>query len=248
MSNWELNEIDQQLIDLALREDLDIVFCDLTTQCLFSDRSYSGKATLVSKHTTPIVLCGLPIINELLARFETEYTINTSYQDGDVIAAQHQILTVASSAAILLMAERTLLNFLRHLSAIATLTKAFVDKVKHTQLKILDTRKTTPGLRHLEKYAVHCGGGVNHRLGLYDAYIIKDTHVDLLGGMQQALAKLPEKTVNRLPVIVEVRNTKELQAVIDHGQGKVDRVLLDNMSVKQMRECVHRCNNIFSTE
>lgn len=248
MKNWELNEIDSKLIELALQEDLGLVFTDATTQQLFPHQSHTQTMALVNKEERPIVLSGLALIPAIMASFETDYTMSDELSDGDIVAAKSEPLTLSSSASTLLMAERTLLNFLRHLSAIATLTRQFVDAVSHTKLKILDTRKTTPGWRHLEKYAVACGGGVNHRMGLYDAIMVKDTHVDLLGGMAKALEKLPEGKAKQLPVIIEVRNEADLQTILDQGLDKVDRVLLDNMSTDRMSDCVKLCDGKLDTE
>jgi nicotinate-nucleotide pyrophosphorylase (carboxylating) len=247
MNDWALNDIDQQLIKLSLREDLGIVFQDATTNLLFPKHLPEQTARIISKAKEPIVFCGRMIVEELLCAFQSDYEL-TGIEDGQVVQPGETIMTITSDPATLLMAERSILNFIRRLSAIATLTRKFVDKVKHTQLKILDTRKTTPGWRHLEKYAVLCGGGVNHRMGLYDAIMVKDTHVDLLGGMKLALDKLPEKADKEMSVVVEVRDINELKTVIEFGQGKVDRVLLDNMSPEQMKECVALCEGIYATE
>jgi len=158
------------------------------------------------------------------------------------------MLSIRAPAHELLMAERTVLNFLQHLCAIATLTAKYVHLIKDTPLTVLDTRKTVPGFRRLDKYAVYCGGGANHRMGLYDAILVKDTHIDLLGGMAVMLARLPIKNTHSYPVIVEVRTTQELAILLTHGSDKVDRVLLDNMSPKLMAECVSMCQGIFPTE
>jgi len=168
--------------------------------------------------------------------------------DGETANPSETILKLEGDAKTILMLERTALNFLRHLSAIATLTHEFVEKVKNTPLKILDTRKTTPGLRQLEKYAVSSGGGLNHRMGLYDAIMIKDTYVDLMGDMKSALAKLPKDILKKVPVIVEVRNEKELEEVLKAGKGKVSRVLLDNMTPEQLTQCTKICNKKVETE
>src|SRR3990167_7522121 len=248
MSRWKLNNTDRQLIEMALQEDLGPNFQDVTTLCLFNNQPLPREAKIISKHKTAVIFCGTAIITAILDYFNTPFVIHSHFQEGALIPPQSKILVLQCQASTLLMAERTILNFLRRLCAIATLTHAFVEKVKPTQLKILDTRKTTPGWRHLEKYAVQCGGGVNHRLGLYDTYMIKDTHVDLLGGMEQALKKLPCKESNTLPVIVEVRSLQELQTVLNHGQNKVDRILLDNMSPELLAECVKLCKNIIPTE
>lgn len=245
-TSWDLNEIDERLIALALQEDLDVVFCDATTQLLLEDYDKIAHAQIISKNSTPVILCGLPIIRAILDEFQTEYKLTCHYQEGDEVPSKAVICDLEADAQTLLMAERTMLNFLRHLSAIATLTHQFTQLIRHTPTKILDTRKTTPGWRHLEKYAVACGGGVNHRMGLYDAIMVKDTHIDTLGGMEQALNKIPTK--HDLPVIVEVRSITELQTVIELGKDKIDRVLLDNMSPDLMHECVKLCKGIFPTE
>jgi nicotinate-nucleotide pyrophosphorylase (carboxylating) len=257
MQNWQLNQIDQKLLDLALQEDLcqDIYppsstlnpqsFTDITTDTLFP-KNINRSVKITSKDKKPIVVCGLPVIDALLAKFNSKFAILTNFKDGDVLQPGETLLTINCDANTLLKTERTLLNFLRHLCAIATLTKKFVSLIKDTNTKILDTRKTSPGMRHLEKYAVHCGGGVNHRFGLYDAFMLKDTHIDLLGGMKNAIAKLPDK--NKLPVIVEIRNLAELEVVLQFGKNKIDRVLLDNMSTELLKVCVQKCQGIFQTE
>ncbi len=247
-NNWQLNAIDNTVLDLTLREDLNIPYSDVTTFTLFPESTQNKPVKIISKHKEDIVIAGLPVIHALLEKFDMPFEIKTAYQDGDVLPPNETLLILKSDAKTLLMAERTLLNFISHLCAIATLTKKFVDKVKSTQLKILDTRKTTPGLRHLEKYAVSCGGGANHRMGLYDAFMIKDTHIDLIGDMEKALAHLPNKTENKLPVIVEIRHLKDLETTIKYGKSKVNRVLLDNMSPNLMQQCVKLCRDIFETE
>jgi len=247
MKNWQLNKIDEQLIDLALKEDLNDPFCDITSETIF-DSEIKQQARIISKHATSIVLCGIPVLNAIIKRVHNTCEIKTHYNDGDIINPGEMLLTITGPAKVLLMLERTLLNFLQRLSAIATLTHAFAEKIKDTQTKILDTRKTTPGMRHLEKYAVYCGGGVNHRIGLYDAVMIKDTHVDLIGGMSKALACLPAQLSKNMPVIVEVRDLNELDIVLQEGLGKINRVLLDNMTIKQLRNCVAKCYNKIATE
>jgi nicotinate-nucleotide pyrophosphorylase len=182
-----MHTLEEKLLQLALQEDLGSPAQDVTTQLLFTDNTTTAQAKIRSKHAEPITLCGIPYVHQLFALLADSYAIHTTYQDGDRIFPGETLLTIDASAPTLLRAERTLLNVLRHLSAIATLTRKYVDRVQPTALKILDTRKTTPGLRSMEKYAVHCGGGVNHRFGLYDAILVKDTHVDMLGGMQKTL-------------------------------------------------------------
>jgi nicotinate-nucleotide pyrophosphorylase (carboxylating) len=232
--------IDTQLIDLALCEDLGLDWVDYTNRCLFPASQAEGVAELISKHDRSVVICGLTLISKIFQQLGCECRIETQYADGDWVPAYSTIARIHANATHLLTAERTVLNFIRHLSAIATLTAQYVEKVKHTTMKILDTRKTTPGMRHLEKYAVQCGGGVNHRWGLYDAIMVKDTHIDLLGGMQNMLHKLQHADIAGKPVIIEIRNRDELQQVLEQHKVPVDRVLLDNMTMSELYYCVER--------
>ena len=254
MTPLKLNTIDQQLLALALEEDLvphlSMVshYVDVTSNALFQHDNPQQSVAIVSKANSDIVICGLPVIEAILHKLTSQFTLSTSYHDGDILPPGETLLTLQSDAKTLLMTERTLLNFLRHLSAIATLAKQFIRAVKHTHLTILDTRKTTPGFRHLEKYAVHCGGGMNHRMGLYDAFMIKDTHIDLLGGIQPVLEKIPLRQDNPLPVIIEVRTLEELKTVLDHGQKKVTRILFDNMPLPLLKQCVELAKPFFETE
>lgn len=249
LSIWQPNAIDETLIALALTEDLGTPYQDLTTTFLFPEKNTeNATAKIISKHPTPIVVCGLPLVAAILNKFSSACTLHLCVQDGDVLLPGATLLMIEGPADILLMAERTLLNFLQRLSAVASYTAQFVAQTVGTDLKILDTRKTTPGFRHLEKYAVLCGGGVNHRFGLYDALMIKDTHIDLLGGMRHALAKLPKNIIDQYPVIIEVRNKEELMIVCTEGRDKVSRVLLDNMSLDEMRACVQYCAGQIPTE
>lgn len=248
ISLWQLNQLDRQLIDLAFAEDLGLPYSDVTTAVLFTENKGNSTANIVSKHTDVMTMCGLPVVKAVLAKLDQACVIQPHYAEGEKVPPGSLLMTLKGDGQILLMAERTLLNFLQRLCAIATLTAQFVEKVSHTATKILDTRKTLPGFRHLEKYAVSCGGGVNHRMGLYDAIMIKDTHIDLLGGMAKALHQLPNDVASKMPVIVEVRTVQELTIVLAQGTRKVTRVLLDNMPIDRMRECVAMCQGILPTE
>lgn len=236
----------ETLLELSFVEDLNFDRNDATSELLFAKHYSDFQANIVSKHPEPIVLCGLPLIERIYRKLEPESSIHSDYKDGDSIEPGKKILTVKASAQTILMGERLALNFLRHLCAIATLTSKFVYLIAHTNCKVLDTRKTTPGMRSLEKYAVKCGGGVNHRMGLFDAIMIKDTHADLLGGLNKALEKVAANC--NLPVIVEVRNIQELNIVLQQGLDKVNRVLLDNMSLDELSSAVQLCKNKISTE
>src|SRR5579862_383794 len=246
---WTPNQLDLQLIDLAFTEDLGLSFRDITTDILFSHLKHTrSRAKIISKHPTPIIISGLAIVKNILAKLDDSCEIDSEYQDGMTLYPGDVLLTLSGPAHVLLKTERTLLNFLQRLSAIATITNQFVNLIKETPAKILDTRKTIPGFRHLEKYAVTCGGGANHRMGLYDAVMIKDTHIDTLGGIAIALEKLPQDILQTCPVIVEVRNLKELKIVLDKGKNKVSRILLDNMSQDLLVESVSLCQTHYPTE
>ncbi len=234
------------MLQLALNEDLGVPFFDATTALLFENTNINSKAKIISKQATPFVVCGTSLTAKILQHFSDSVEFNTPFRDGDVIHPGETLLTLQGSITTLLMIERTLLNFLQYLSAIATCTQAFVKKVQHTNLKILDTRKTTPGMRHLAKYAVFCGGGVNHRAGLYDAVLVKDNHIDALGGMGKMLERLP--LIKKFNTIIEVRTLAELEGILNHGLDKVDRVLLDNMSPAELKTCVELCKNKIQTE
>lgn len=247
-SHWELNNIDLQLIDFAFTEDLGVPFNDITTSLLFTEIKTVSRANIISKHKEPIVICGLPLVKTALNKMGHDCKIQTDFDDGCILQPGETLLTIVGPPSVLLMAERILLNFLQRLSAIATFTAKFVAAIKHTSATLLDTRKTLPGFRHLEKYAVYCGGGVNHRMGLYDAVMIKDTHIDFLGGLTMALDRLPDNILQQYPVIVEIRNENELMIALEKGRHKITRVLLDNMSPDLMRKCVTKCHGLVETE
>lgn len=245
---WQLNWRDERLLNQALQEDLSFPAFDVTTETLFPNQNTDVKVRVVSKHPTPFVLSGMPIVRRLVEKFSYagKLQLEGKFQDGDVVNPGEVIFFLSGPNKIILMIERTLLNFVQHLSAIATTTRSFVDKVKHTQLKILDTRKTTPGFRHLDKYAVTCGGGVNHRDGLYDVILIKDNHIDALGGVEKVLQQLPVE--KKYFTIIEIRNIEELQIVLNNNAHKIDRVLLDNMNLIELKECVTLCKGKLLTE
>ncbi|HVV67581.1 MAG TPA: carboxylating nicotinate-nucleotide diphosphorylase [Gammaproteobacteria bacterium] len=247
---WQPDPLDISVLNLALDEDLGSPWCDVTTELLFplATNTQRHQAKIVSKHPEPIAICGIEWLRLLFTRLSSHCDIQSSYIDGQQLVPGAELLTITGDAQTLLKGERTALNYLRHLCAIATLTARYVDRVKDSSLKILDTRKTSPGLRRLEKYAVHCGGGVNHRMGLYDAIMVKDTHVDMSGGMKRVMEVLPRLNPQSLPVIIEVRTRQELDEVFALGQKKVNRVLLDNMPLLTMQHCAADCRGIFETE
>ena len=245
---WQLNSNDKELIDIALKEDLNFPYYDATTTIFFPNNIQKRSVYIISKDKYDVVVCGITAVKYILEKFGVFTGLEVYVDDKKIIKKGEKLLKISAPADILLKTERLILNFLRHLSAISTYTKKFVDSVKNTNLKILDTRKTTPGMRHLEKYAVLCGGGINHRMGLYDEIMLKDTHLGMLPDLCSALKMLPELKNSSLPVVIEIHNIADLKTAITYGKNKITRILLDNMSVVDLTKCVLLCRDIFVTE
>ncbi|MCA9737055.1 MAG: carboxylating nicotinate-nucleotide diphosphorylase [Gemmatimonadota bacterium] len=220
------------LIRMALQED--VAEGDFTTLWTVPAET-EARATIVAKQ--PLVVSGGAIAARVFTTVEPRLDAQPLLADGSHVESGTAVMEIRGPARGVLTAERTALNFLGHLSGIATLTRRFVDAVAGTGARILDTRKTTPGWRTLEKRAVRDGGGVNHRHGLYDMVMIKDNHIAAAGGIEAAVARVRHGNRAALPVEVEVTTVSELVRVLPLG---VDRVLLDNMSADTMRECVRR--------
>jgi nicotinate-nucleotide pyrophosphorylase (carboxylating) len=194
-------------------------------------------------------LCGVNLAERIFKTVDPSLLTNIFFRDGDIVKKGDVVFNVIGNKASILKSERLVLNFMQRLSGIATATNRAVKLIAGLNTKILDTRKTTPLLRELEKYAVRTGGGENHRMGLYDMVMIKDNHVDYAGGIVQAIDAVEiylKNTGKQLKVEIEVRNFAELQQVLAHG--KVDRIMLDNFSVPNMKEAVLRINGRFETE
>jgi nicotinate-nucleotide pyrophosphorylase (carboxylating) len=219
-----------KIIDNALAEDLGPG--DLTTETLI-DQSAKGKARLVPREE--LVLAGIEIFGRVFSRLDPDIALERNFRDGDVVPAGRDIGVVEGSLRAILSAERTALNFLQHLSGIATLTKRYVEKAGPSQVRVIDTRKTTPGLRILEKYAVRAGGGHNHRLGLFDGVLIKDNHIAAAGSISKAVEKIRANVPHTVKIQVEVDDLRGLEEAMRVG---VDAVLLDNMSIDEMKEAV----------
>jgi nicotinate-nucleotide pyrophosphorylase (carboxylating) len=222
----------EALVIQALHEDLGVLGDVTSAATIQPDTRISGR--IVAKANG--VMAGLPLVEMVYQRVDPHLTIQYYFHDGDSVDAGTLICVVEGSGQSVLTGERVALNFLQHLSGIATLTTQFVRGATGTKAVILDTRKTTPGWRSLEKYAVRMGGGHNHRMGLYDMVMIKDNHIDGAGSITAAVAAVRGNSEARdLPIEVEVRTLDELREVLPL---KVDRVLLDNMTTEQMREAV----------
>ena len=180
------------------------------------------------------VLCGVPWFDEVFRQCNPSIEVQWRYRDGDPVSSDSVVCEISGPARPLLTAERCALNFLQTLSGTATATRQLAEQIAHTGCRILDTRKTIPQLRIAQKYAVRCGGGENHRIGLFDAYLIKENHLAACGGIANAVARARELDPGKL-LEVEVENLDQLQQAIE---AKVDRALLDNFSIELMREAV----------
>jgi len=220
----------QALIELALSEDL-ADGPDVTTLATVTD-DHIATLNLVSRK--PGVLAGVQVAQLVFELLNDELDIKTFAQDGESVTAGQTIFSVTGPTQTLLTAERTALNFLTHLSGIATTTNNWVKAVAGTKAKIRDTRKTIPGLRHLEKYAVTCGGGVNHRMSLNDASLIKDNHILVSGSISSAFNKVKAKITDQ-EIQVEVDSLSQISEAIDAG---ANFILLDNFSISDLKQAV----------
>jgi len=244
----DMSNIDKQhlatFINEALREDVgDGDHTSLST----ITAGAQGKAGLIIKEAG--LLAGVEVALQVFKQVDANLVVNVFLKDGQPVKMGDVVLTVEGSIHAILMAERLVLNLMQRMSGIATTTRKIVDLLQGTGTKVLDTRKTTPGLRMLEKEAVLIGGGVNHRFGLYDMILIKDNHVDYAGGITQALtaANHYRDTLHKpIQIEIEVRNMDELREVI--AFGNVDRILLDNFDFATLREAVDLIDGRFITE
>jgi nicotinate-nucleotide pyrophosphorylase (carboxylating) len=250
--DWHSSEI-EMLIRRAVEEDLGPG--DATSLATIPAHA-TARARIIAR--APMVCAGLPAVERVFRLLDANVEIEFLAKDGDIVEKPRDLLRCKGRARPILTGERTALNFLAHLSGIATLTRRFVERLAGTSAQIRDTRKTTPGLRKLEKYAVQMGGGVNHRFGLYDAILLKENHVALAGGVKQALdmahayacAQITtramsayeatglaqqERASTSLPIQIEVRDERELREALEAG---AEAVLLDNMPPEAAQRCV----------
>jgi len=205
---------------------------DITTQSVVRGGA-RGRGRFLAKQD--FILCGLEIGEAVFSALDNSVVLESRVYDGQNINAGTEFARIEGPAAALLTGERTALNIMQRLSGVATLTKAFVDRVEGTGARITDTRKTTPGLRILEKYAVTVGGGVNHRFGLDDGVLIKDNHIALAGGARRAVELARNAVPHLMKIEVEVANSSQLREAI---AARADVIMLDNMSVDEIRESV----------
>jgi nicotinate-nucleotide pyrophosphorylase (carboxylating) len=227
-------------LPLALAEDLSpdgTLPADLLAADVTSAATIPPDAVLHARITAKQagVVCGLPVAAEVFRYVDAALQIEILVSEGARVEPGTLLMRASGNGRALLAAERTALNFLGRMSGVATLTSQFVQAIEGTRAQMLDTRKTLPGFRQLDKYAVRMGGGTNHRMGLYDMAMIKDNHIDGAGGIEAAVQRVRQAKGDQFPIEVEVRNLGELRAALELP---VDRIMLDNMSLADMREAV----------
>jgi nicotinate-nucleotide pyrophosphorylase (carboxylating) len=231
-------EIDN-LIKIALEEDIGLG--DITSRSILSPDDIYDAEVLTREN---IILCGLNILKSVFLILDPDINfLDDKFNDGDNLKNNTKIISIKGKGIALLEGERVALNILQRLCGIATLTKEYVEKAN--PIKVLDTRKTTPGLRLFEKYAVSCGGGKNHRFGLYDAILIKDNHIKAAGGLIEAVEKIKKNHSNSIQIEVE---TTTLSEVNDAIIAKSDIIMLDNMSLEDIKKAVNLIDGRASIE
>ena len=219
-----------RIIENALDEDIGPG--DITTSAIV-DPELKGEARLLAKEG--LVLAGMEVFSRVFSILDQGTRVESQFHDGDRVRDGAWIARLKGSLNAMLVGERTALNFLQHLSGIATLTRRYVEKAYPAKARVIDTRKTTPGLRILEKYAVRVGGGSNHRFGLFDGILIKDNHIAAAGSLLRAVERLKPRVPHTVRIEVEVTDIKGLEEAINAG---ADAVLLDNMSLEEMGKAV----------
>jgi nicotinate-nucleotide pyrophosphorylase (carboxylating) len=210
-------------------------------------KNTKGKARLIVKQKG--VIAGIEVAGYVFKTIDPELSLDTKINDGSIVNPGDIAFTVEGKVHSVLQAERLVLNIIQRMSGVATKTRKFVDEIAGLQAKIIDTRKTIPGMRLLEKAAVKFGGGENHRMGLYDMIMLKDNHIDFAGGIKPAIEKTREyldKNNKKLKIIIEARTLDDVKEIIQ--TGNIDRILLDNFSVEDTKEAVKLINGKFETE
>ena len=239
-----VNELIDRLIDLSFAED--IGDGDHTTLCCIPEEAM-GKSHLLIKEDG--ILAGVEIAKEVFARFDPTMVVEVLINDGAKVHRGDIAMVVTGKVRSLLQTERLMLNIMQRMSGIATMTHRYVERIEGTGAHVLDTRKTTPGMRMLEKMAVKIGGGVNHRIGLFDMILLKDNHIDFAGGISNAInrchAYLKERSLD-LKIEIEVRNFDELNQLLECGG--VNRIMLDNFTVADTKKAVDLINHRYEVE
>ena len=237
-----VNELEDRLIDLAFAED--IGDGDHTTLCCIPDTAM-GKSHLLIKEDG--ILAGVEVAKRVFARFDPTMQVEVLIGDGAHVKKGDIAMIVSGKVRSLLQTERLMLNIMQRMSGIATMTAKYVERLKGTKTHVLDTRKTTPGLRMLEKQAVKIGGGMNHRIGLFDMILLKDNHIDFAGGIANAINRCHEYLKEKgLDLKIEVRNFDELRQAMECGG--INRIMLDNFSVENTKKAVEMVGGKYETE
>ena len=241
---YSVDELEDRLFDLAFAED--IGDGEHTTLCCIPETAV-GKSKLLVKEAG--ILAGVDIARKVFHKFDPELKMEVFIEDGSVVKPGDVAFIVSGKIRSLLQTERLMLNIMQRMSGIATMTHRYMEQLKGTKTRVLDTRKTTPGMRILEKEAVKIGGGTNHRIGLFDMILLKDNHVDFAGGISQAIERchqyLEKRNLN-LKIEIEVRSIDELQQVLN--KGGVDRIMLDNFTPELTRKAVEMIGGRYETE
>ena len=237
------SSLDKKTIDLLVMNSLaeDIHDGDITSRSIFLDNK-PATAEVIARET--MILCGLDVFQAVFKKLDAKVTFSSGkFSDGDEVLAGEIIIKIQCGVVPLLEGERSALNILQWLSGIATLTDRYVKKV--APVKVLDTRKTTPGLRVFEKYAVACGGAINHRFGLYDQVLIKDNHIEAAGGISNAVSAIRKNVSDNKKIEVEVQSVEEVKEALE---SHVDIIMLDNMVIDTMHQCITLIDGKAKTE
>lgn len=241
---YTVDELEDRLIDIAFAED--IGDGDHTTLCCIPEDAM-GKSHLLIKEDG--ILAGVEVAKKVFNRFDDTMQVEVLINDGTPVKKGDIAMVVTGKTRSLLQTERLMLNIMQRMSGIATMTAKYVERLKGTKTRVLDTRKTTPGMRMLEKQAVKIGGGTNHRIGLFDMILLKDNHIDFAGGITNAIDRchkyLEEKGLN-LKIEIEVRSFDEMNQVLEHGG--VDRIMLDNFTPADTKKAIEIIAGRYETE
>ncbi len=239
-----VEELNDKLIDLAFAED--IGDGDHTTLCCIPEDAVSESKLLIKQEG---IFAGEKIAQEVFHRFDPTMEVEVFIHDGMHVKPGDIVMSVKGKIQSLLQTERLMLNILQRMSGIATMTHKYVERLEGTHTRVLDTRKTTPGMRMLEKEAVKIGGGTNHRIGLFDMILLKDNHIDFAGGIENAISRCHQYLKERgkdLKIEIEVRGFEELKQVLDFGG--VDRIMLDNFTPEETKKAVELIGGRYETE
>ena len=232
INTWHKN-IDH-LIEIALQEDIGTG--DITTENLV-DSEIRGHGVLIARE--PLVVAGIDVARRVFEILDSEIKTESGFNDGDSVVNQEVVLSVEGRLRTLLVGERTALNFLQRLSGIATHVRSYIKELEDQNIRLVDTRKTAPGWRLLEKYAVRVGGANNHRMGLFDGVLIKDNHIEVCGGVKKAVNRIRNSISHLLKIEIEVSNLSQVDEALD---AFVDVIMLDNMDIPQIKEAVKVIN------